>query len=265
MNNQNLKNQNSLEEKYKKLKLDYRIRKIKSFLKNRKKFFVFIAFIFLLTSFFSFILINYLSFNNNFITGLPILGTRLVILTYVETNCNISLFQGWNLISFSCLGEDTNLKEFFGNNSFYNKSYSTILSYDSFDIYDPWKSYSPNLPNWTIQDLSSVSRKNGYWLYVENNSRIIINNSLVVPSIINLKKGWNLIGYPSKVNRKVNDTFDQIKPYYDYVFLYNASESEWKQYTWNSSKPSLQNLNYTIYDFGYWIYVLNETTLIITN
>lgn len=250
---------NLLKEKYKKLLIQNKLKYVKN---NSKKILIISLFVFLI-----FLSIGFLYFNKYFkgITGFQIVGTRLVIITKVETLCNMNLEQGWNLISFPCLGEDTNLNLFFLNASYSNGSHEALLSYDVNDIIDPWKSYNSNLPNWTIQDLNLISRRKGYWLFSYNQTTLLINSSLATPTIINLEQGWNLIGYPSTINRPINETFDQLKPNFDYVYLYNASNKEWKEYTWNISKPSLQNLNYTVYNYGYWIYMLNQSSIIITS
>lgn len=246
--------------KYRKLTFDILVNKLK---KKIKKYIYIIFFLFILIIL---LLILFLSIINKYpkgITGFQIVGTRLIITSTVQSFCNLSLSQGWNLISFSCLGDDTNIKLFFNNATFINDSFKAIFSYDVNDVNDPWKSYNPYLPNWTIQDLSYISRRRGYWIYFENQSNLIINGSLKTPTLIYLKKGWNLLGYPSLTNKPINETYDRLKPDYDYIYMYNSSNNEWKQYTWNTSKPSLQNLNYTIINFGYWIYILNDSSIII--
>ena len=81
---------------------------------------------------------------------------------------------------------------------------------------------------------------------------------------MDIKTGWNLIGYPSFTMKKVNDTFNDIIPNFDYVYLYNASEPDWKMWTWNNSLSSDQDLNYTVPNYGYWVYITADDTLVIT-
>jgi hypothetical protein len=196
------------------------------------------------------------------ITGHQVMSTRLVIIAKEESFCNITLQPGWNLVSFPCLSENLGLNDFFG---VYNKSYDNLRTYVASDAQDPWKSYNPTLPPWTVQDLTSVSREGGYWIYLENKTNYYINSTLIIPSIISLQPGWNLIGYPSKTERPINDTFDQMIPNYDYVYLYNASDDldKWKEHTWNNSLVSNQDLNYSVLYYGYWVYMLEPDELIV--
>ena len=79
------------------------------------------------------------------------------------TVCNFTLSQGWNLVSFFCWYKNMNrtvaLEPIDGK-------YAAVFSYDSSDTADPWKSYNPSLPNWAVQDLNSMSRQKGYWIYM---------------------------------------------------------------------------------------------------
>jgi hypothetical protein len=194
------------------------------------------------------------------ITGHEIMSTRLVIIDKIDTNCNMTFEQGWNLASFPCLDADENLTVFFG---VLNNSYDSVKAYDPSDASDPWKSYSPNLPVWTVQDLSYVSRQKGYWLDSDSYTNFYINSTLALPNFIGLASGWNLIGYPTRTVRLVNDTFDGISSSIDYVYLYNASDilDKWKEWTPNSSLSSNQDLNYTVLYYGYWVYATEPATL----
>ncbi|MEM3373995.1 MAG: hypothetical protein QXE31_02120 [Candidatus Woesearchaeota archaeon] len=255
--------QNKLKEKYRKLLIENRFKNIKRNiinLKENKRFFSFIFFLVFLLGSLSYI-IFYFNYGYKGITGFQILGTRLIILTKVGNFCNLTLEKGWNLISFNCLGDDMSLNLFFGE----NKSFETLIAYDPNDLNDPWKSYNPNLPNWTVQDLRFISRREGYWLYVENKTQLEINGSLATPTLIRLVPGWNLIGFPSLNNKAFNETFERLIPNFDYVYMYNASEGleKWKEYTWNTSLPSKNNFNYTYVNYGYWIFMINSQEFII--
>jgi hypothetical protein len=197
------------------------------------------------------------------ITGHQVASTRLVIITREQTYCNMTLEPGWNLISFPCISDDLGINEFFLG---YNETFDTLRYYTPSDALDPWKSYNPNLPSWAVQDLSSLSREGGYWIYLENTTNYYINRTLTIPSIIPLQEGWNLIGYPSRTEKPINDTFDQIIPDFDYVYLYNASDQidKWKEYTWNSTLAGVQDLNHSVMYYGYWVYMLESDDLVIS-
>jgi hypothetical protein len=216
------------------------------------------------------IMFSYVYLNFNEITGKPsitgygLISTRLVIISENETFCNMTFEQGWNLVSFPCISDDVSIDIFLAD---LNNRYQSIRYYTPADASDPWKTYNPNLPSWVVHDLTDLSRKEGYWIYLDTVTDFYINNTLATPSLMNLIPGWNLVGYPSRTVRKINDTFGQIIPNFHYVYLYNASDTgdQWKQWTWNTTLyPSNQDLNYTVSYYGYWIYMSNPDTLIIS-
>jgi hypothetical protein len=77
----------------------------------------------------------------------------------------------------------------------------------------------------SLNDLTDVNETMGVWLYIESGSLGdgYINVSGVVPSstIINLKAGWNMVGYPSLVGRQISDALAGTG--YDGVEGYNAT------------------------------------------
>ncbi len=197
-------------------------------------------------------------------TGWPIISTRLVITSKSATFCNMTLEPGWNLVSFPCLSDPLDIDFMM---SPLNNSYDSLRFYNPADSDDPWKSYNPDLPSWVRHDLGEISRARGYWIYVEGNAtEYYLNGNLSTPTLIDLEDGWNLIGYPSRSIRKVNDTFGSLVPNFHYVHLYNASETDkWKEWTWNTTLyPSNQDLNYTLLYHGYWIYMSTTDTLVIS-
>jgi hypothetical protein len=196
------------------------------------------------------------------ITGYQVMSTRVVISMPVPNQCNMTFEQGWNLVSFPCIAEDIDINLFTENTTL---QYVSFRGFDANDGSDPWKSYNPSLPSWAVQD-NMLSRKAGYWVYVESQQHVVINSSLATPSIISFFSGWNLIGYPSKATRLSNDTFSPLEPNFEYVYMYNASDpvDKWKLYKVNSSLPGTITLNYTVPNYGYWIYMTAPDSLFIT-
>jgi len=197
------------------------------------------------------------------ITGRQV-ATRLIITQTVGTHCNFTMKSGWNHVSFPCITLDLAFNDTFKNAS---NDFVYIKRYDASDPNDPWKSYNPNLPNWTKQDLSAVSRSYGYVVYYENDTQFYLENELGIPTLYNLPKGWNFLGYPRLNDTDINDTFGTLIPNFEYILINNASDivDPWKEWTWNTSKyPSNQDLLKAMRYFGYWIYMNNSDNLMIT-
>ncbi|MBN2422096.1 hypothetical protein JXB41_02625 [Candidatus Woesearchaeota archaeon] len=198
----------------------------------------------------------------NKITGAAELDTYVLILILNESNCSAVFEQGWNLISVPCATTITGVTDVFYS---VNSSLFSVHEYDPTDASDPWKAFNPALPSWVVQDLTEIDRKKGYWINMNYSSNFTLSSSTATPNYIELYRGWNLIGYPTLTPKNITETLQSIGTNYDIIYLYNASDptDEWKEYTWNTSKTSDQDLNYTSPYYGYWINMLVDDTLLI--
>ncbi|MBT3464827.1 hypothetical protein HOD20_10205 [archaeon] len=198
------------------------------------------------------------------ITGFATLNTTVVILNITPNACNTTFESGWNLISIPCYDPTNDSIDLIFDSI--DGSYRSIHSYEGDASTDPWKAYNPNLPSWVVQDLSGIDRKKGYWVYMDQNDSYFYNGITVDPNLISLSTGWNLIGYPTFENRSIEVSTSSIEPDFEYFYLYNASDptDKYKQYTWNGSLPSPQDLNSTVPYYGYWVYMYSPNTWVIT-
>jgi hypothetical protein len=126
--------------------------------------------------------------------------TKAEIIPIVYKNCSFELYPGWNMVSFYCLGlfaSRSSVLQTVGG------SYSSIFEYIPNDIHgDPWKSYNPYLPNWTVQQLMYMDRVSGYWIYM-NSAANFSYSGVYSDSVIFLYDGWNLVGYPNTESRNI--------------------------------------------------------------
>lgn len=179
---------------------------------------------------------------SNHVTGNQIIDTKVNILPSPKSNCSFQLQAGWNLVSFYCIGLFANRDDILTS---INTSYYSIFSYNPTDAADPWKSYNPSLPNWTVQQLSVMDRTEGYWINMKDTRDYFYEGGLR-NTLIPLVDGWNLAGYPSLTTRNINDTLNGLNYSFvitsaggsDFINVYGA-------------------LNNTLTDFetykGYWI------------
>ena len=173
--------------------------------------------------FLSFVVIldNSLNFNNSkndHITG-DVVNTHVELFPIQSKNCSFHLNPGWNMVSFYCLGlyvpRESVLDSISG-------SYSSIFAYQANDVSDKWKSYNPDLPNWTVQQLNHMDRVSGYWIYIYNESNFSFAG-VYSDSNINLYDGWNFVGYPNKNTVNINISLNGIP--YTLVKHYNVDVS----------------------------------------
>ena len=193
----------------------------------------------------------------NKITGAPQLDTSAIIIQINESRCSKDFEQGWNLISVPCVAKPTNVSQVFENIS------GDIISIFEYPSKRVWRAYNPSLPEWVVQDLEKINRKRGYWLNMDNSAFFELNSSTATPNHINLKQGWNLIGYPTFEYRNISLALQTIDQNYEYIILFNASSNEWQEFSWNTSMGLNQDLKEMVPYYGYWIFMEEGDTLVI--
>lgn len=100
---------------------------------------------------------------------------------------------------------------------------NSMWAYDTTDPVDPWKIFNSSKP---FTDLNSVNEMMGLWADVGSSSEFAVAGLIPQQSSIQIKTGWNLIGFPSITNRTVGDllsgisydrveAFDPLSPVYN--------------------------------------------------
>ncbi len=93
---------------------------------------------------------------------------------------------------------------------------ATVWAHDATDPIDPWKIYDSAKP---FTDLNSVNEMMGLWADVNSSSDFAVAGLIPQQSSIQIKAGWNLIGFPSITNRTVGDLLSSIS--YDRVEMFD--------------------------------------------
>lgn len=124
----------------------------------------------------------------------------------LSADCNFTLAEGLNLVSFFCIPNAVSRSEVIAS----LENLTAIFEYQE-DQSDSWKSYNPGLPSFVIQDLATMSRIEGYWIRMRNNESFFLAGGLRVPTNIPLHPGWNLAGYPTNRVKDVNESFLSIE------------------------------------------------------
>jgi hypothetical protein len=164
-----------------------------------------------------------------------------------------ALNKGWNMISTPLILSNTTIVDALRT---INDTLIIAQYYDILDSNDPWK-------DTLIGDFDKINNSMAFWLYLESSDFLftcgIVPNSTSIP----LYSGWNLVGYPSFRNQSLLNTLNGVS--WKAVQFYessNISKSLWMHN--NSAKPSLMN---DIIEMktgqGYWIYVTDDSTLIV--
>ena len=135
---------------------------------------------------------------------------------------NITLYEGWNLISFPL---ELNNRSF---DYWFNE-----IDYDAFS-YNDSKWFAP----------TEINNKLGYWLKSNETKNITLIGVEVENKTINLNNGWNLVGYPYLEERNISELYNNVT-----VFAYNGS---W--YSYDFDKPFNTLTKFTP-GYGYWVKV----------
>ena len=89
-----------------------------------------------------------------------------------------------------------------------------------------------------------------------NNDTLVINGTIPSNVLIDLKQGYNLIGYPSLEEKNISIITNNINNSLNNVLSYENG-------TWFSYSPSKNNelneLNIMKPGFGYWVNLKNNT------
>lgn len=86
-------------------------------------------------------------------------------------------------------------------------SYEFVRSYDASDQTNPWKSYYAFK---TYSDLHEMDAKMGFWVKMTEEDDLVVAG--VVPdSTIQLLEGWNLVGYPSFIEKTLADALSGVE------------------------------------------------------
>jgi hypothetical protein len=170
----------------------------------------------------------------------------------------LSLFTGWNLISLPLMPEDTNITSLL---SPINGNYSIVWEYNASDTSDHWKKYDPSVP--FGNDLTNMEPGKGYWIVMTSDDTLPISRAVPESVDIDLKIGWNLVGFNSLDSKPIAEALSSINGNYSIVWAYNASDTtdHWKKY--DPSVPFGNDLINMEPGRGYWIMMTSEGILIV--
>ncbi len=149
----------------------------------------------------------------------------------------LAIKKGWNLISIPLLLKDDSI-----GNILKIANLSYVYAYDS-GYYIP----------------SKISYFMGFWIKAENDTALKVDGNEPGNISLNLKQGWNLVGYPSLTIQNITEVYNQSN--ISVVLAYE--NNSWKSYS--PKKPTTINtMNFLYPGYGYWIKADGNTSLIIS-
>ncbi len=158
---------------------------------------------------------------------------------------NLSLNEGWNLISLPLQPVNTSLFSVFPPDEV---NYTSVWTYYG----NSWNRSDLESPFPHLNDLHDVEAGRGYWINMDNADVVTIRGSLAGGSV-HLTRGWNLVGYNALVPQGVTDAMSSVDGNYTSVWQYE--DGDWDRYDLESPFPHLNDLHTLGSGYGYWINV----------
>ena len=182
--------------------------------------------------------------------------TKLFVVSTFTRQCNTTLIEDFNLVSFHCSPANKSPPSFFSD---LMENLTSVHAYNPLQE-DKWSAYNPSLPSWVVQDLEQVVPEKGYWVRVSANSSISINGSYQLPVSVPLYAGWNLAGYPLAISKPIEEALGALSSLTTLIRMYNASDrtDPWKVY--NPQLPAFNDLHNFTPLYGYWINMSQNAT-----
>lgn len=156
---------------------------------------------------------------------------------------NLSLIEGWNLISIPVEINDWILPAPFSS---IIGNYSNVFGFIN--------------GNWVeLMDNDEINETMGLWINMLQNGTLVVIGSLSKSPInFNLNQGYNLIGYPTLNESNVSYVFGNVS---DLINIFSYENDVWYSYFPLKNKQ-LNTLKKIKPGYGYWVKVKNDTTWI---
>lgn len=157
------------------------------------------------------------------------------------------LTKGINLISVPLILNDNN-----SGAVLKTLNYNSAWYYDSLDSSDPWKLYNQNK---SYNDLSAIDYSMGIFVDVNTEGYFTVAGRIPSKVQVNLRSGWNLIGYPSFIRRNVGNALSAIP--YERIEGYADIPPQYLKLCTDSE--------FMIPGYGYWVKMSTDASWTLEN
>ncbi len=131
--------------------------------------------------------------------------------------------------------------------------YDAVQWFNSSDSSDPWKHHHISKPPY-LNDLIGIDHTMAFWIHITNPGDTIFLYNGTQPTTnqtIPLHPGWNMVGYPSQLNRNRTAALNNLTfgVEVDAVWTFNAATQTWEE---------IEGGDYFEVGRGYWIHATQE-------
>jgi hypothetical protein len=188
--------------------------------------------------------------------------SRVVIIMLDGISMDIPLKLGWNMISIPLDQPSSQLEDVLNAIS---GRYLAVQWFNVSDTTDSWKHFHVSKLS-QLNDLSDIVKTMGIWILMDGDDVLPIVGPIPIPPTIDiqLKTGWNFVGYPSitplVAGNGSGEAFETISGFVDMVQYYDAFDSGdyWK--AWDPGTMSPDDLTDIEPGMGLWIHVTGDCT-----
>jgi hypothetical protein len=187
--------------------------------------------------------------NNDGVLDIVVASDSLGVAVYITQTrvlYEMELAEGWNLISLPKIQSNNSISSVFSS---IDGDYNAVQYYNTSDLIDPWKDMEIAKPD-ELNDLSIVNHTMGIWILITKpggTTLSVFGDEIVVTQSITLKPGWNLVGYPSTINKTRDLALNNLiyLTHVDSIWTYISETKQWREIS-----PS----DYFEVGRGYWIH-----------
>jgi hypothetical protein len=158
---------------------------------------------------------------------------------------NLQLSPGWNMISLPIEPNNNGIDKVLSG---IEGKYMAVHAYDG-------SNYQSYIPGASGNTLSTMSAGTGYWIFMTAAATLEIKGK-AAPKTVQLKTGWNLVGYNSLTSQPVTGALASISGKYQAVYAYITSTNSYRGYI----PESVAELTAFESGRGYWIYATSDVT-----
>jgi len=179
------------------------------------------------------------------------------------TSYNITLYDGWNLVSLPLIPTSTNITDVLAGISGAG-NVTQVWAYDpTLMPGDPWLSYYPWIA-WSLNELQEMNDGVGYWVVMDGAGILTVNGQVMpgpgeLPPMYDVYEGWNLGGMKSITTRAHDDYLANVYGKYTVIWGYDTDAD-----SYDLVFPSPPGSGVLTPGSGFWIWMTEDGIIVPT-
>lgn len=151
--------------------------------------------------------------------------------------------DGWNFVSFNLIQENDSIESILDDpDNGITGNYDKVMYYSAAE--DKWRTDMPGRAS-LFNDLDIWNHSMGIWIQMNTDDNLTVNGTRPSSTSIPLYPGWNMVGYPSTVDRLASDS---LPAEVSKIGVFNESNEYNLEYIYNLTAYTMKAGE------GYWIY-----------